>query len=520
MSRFKDNDNNPLSDEWAQLEPKAKQRKVVVELPCYEPNSFRLEYSTEDLWTHLLLIGSSGAGKTTSLNHIIKDVILHEAENPEGKNAVLIFDFKEDDTVEKVRHWAKQCGREDDVRIVNGSGQFKLAVFPKATGSESIQHWVSLLIAALNFKDMGEHNAFFFETAKNVLREIAFFTNLNARSWLTPRIFLKKVAWWIKKRGLPEFTQTFDYIQANLNKRRDSLTPAEVLVIERLIDMGHCWNKMDFKSAGIFTSIISQFTNALSSCIETNYIWDGAEQSQIVDFSETLKEGHIVVVQVNQATRPEVAMMVGKLAKSAFYHAAQERKITFDDNSRSGMLIMDEYPLAVTAGDGRFSDIPQLQTLRSKKVSIIAATQGIYSLYRQIGYGETQSLLLNFNNILLFRSHEQEVEKWAQTVFGITKPESGYVEKTNQSEDGSIVTSEKSAWVKRPEPIIPTGALAKLETGQAYVKTYSQGPLTKPYWFEPLYFESDLEPEAKSPERDLRLAFLGLEEPENELDTE
>lgn len=74
-----------------------------------------LELSEDALCKHTIFIGSTGSGKTTSLNVLLRDIIGYNAEDETQKVGLLVFDLKGDNTLFKIRKWAKECGREDDV---------------------------------------------------------------------------------------------------------------------------------------------------------------------------------------------------------------------------------------------------------------------------------------------------------------------------------------------------------------------------------------------------------------------
>ena len=67
--------------------------------------------SEDALCKHMIFIGSTG----TSLNVLLRDIIGYNAEDETQKVGLLVFDLKGDNTLFKIRKWAKEYGREDDV---------------------------------------------------------------------------------------------------------------------------------------------------------------------------------------------------------------------------------------------------------------------------------------------------------------------------------------------------------------------------------------------------------------------
>lgn len=74
-----------------------------------------LQLSEDALCKHTIFIGSTGSGKTTSLNVLLRDIIGYNAEDETQKVGLLVFDLKGDNTFFKIRKWAEEFIREEDV---------------------------------------------------------------------------------------------------------------------------------------------------------------------------------------------------------------------------------------------------------------------------------------------------------------------------------------------------------------------------------------------------------------------
>lgn len=74
-----------------------------------------LQLSEDALCKHTIFIGSTGSGKTTSLNVLLRDIIGYNAEDETQKVGLLIFDLKGDNTLFKIQKWAEEFRREEDV---------------------------------------------------------------------------------------------------------------------------------------------------------------------------------------------------------------------------------------------------------------------------------------------------------------------------------------------------------------------------------------------------------------------
>lgn len=83
-----------------------------------------LNFSEDALCKHTIFIGSTGSGKTTSLNVLLRDIIGYNAEDETRKVGLLVFDLKGDNALFKIRKWAEECGRSNDVIDYCADSQF------------------------------------------------------------------------------------------------------------------------------------------------------------------------------------------------------------------------------------------------------------------------------------------------------------------------------------------------------------------------------------------------------------
>ena len=186
-----------------------------------------------------------------------------------------------------------------------------------------------------------------------------------------------------------------------------------------------------------------------------------------------------------------MAKFLGRLIKADFYGAAQARQIGYADPGRLVGLVMDEYPLVATGSEGRFGDITQLQSLRSKRAFVVAATQGLISLDMVIGAKAREALLINFNNLFFFNSHEAQIDAFAQAHFGLA-PRSfrASLEVEDAVVDGSIATDRRRSHFHAlaEDWVCPPGRLSRLEPNQAFVSLGRGRVFLEPVWFEPEYY--------------------------------
>ena len=359
-----------------------------------------VEISEDVLCKHTIFIGSTGSGKTTSCNVLLRDLIRYKADDKERKMALIVFDFKGDGTLEKIRTWANECGRGSDILDFSPDGKFyydplcgfdslkKLSQFAEGIlevvpedGERYWQHALRKRIACVL-----EYVLFKYETPcfENFLNEI--FNFLSRTNELLYEIGKFELA-----------------IEDILSKTREHRIEYENLKrrLERLRGVFLEWQSLDNRTKSNETSTISNLLSAF-----TNPSVEGllTKRKDRLDLDGIVEGGKITVVSFPACIDGFSAAVVAKLLKGGYYRAIQKRQ----NFKRLAGIIMDEYPLLASCG--RFGDGVNLQTIRSKGGFVVAATQGLVSLDMAVGRANREQLMLNFNNRFIFRSEEREVK--------------------------------------------------------------------------------------------------------------
>lgn len=97
-----------------------------------------------------------------------------------------------------------------------------------------------------------------------------------------------------------------------------------------------------------------------------------------------------------------------------------------ENPSRLVGIVMDEFSLAVTDGENISGDGFNMQTIRSKRGFVIAATQGLVGLDLALGESARRRLMTNFNNVFVFKSNEREVLELVEDL-NFCEPQSGKI---------------------------------------------------------------------------------------------
>ena len=274
--------------------------------------------------------------------------------------------------------------------------------------------------------------------------------------------------------------QRLKQFQALVARSLPRLSPGIGSKLKFAVETLSGWKKLDLRTKSILSSCLG-ITIAPFLASSALPFWDATKGNQINPAAAL--NGKIVVVSLPGATEPETAGLLCRLIKMEFYRAAQSRR-SLGDHPLAG-LIMDEYHLAVTRGSARWADATHLATLRGKGVFTIAATQGLIQLDQIIGPAATESLLINYSNLVFMRSQEMgRLYALAERVFGHRPARTGPARGIDAS--GDLMMS-LPPWLIPPEPVCPPGSLARLDTHQAYVLLANGFRTEESVWLAPLF---------------------------------
>src|ERR1035437_7435475 len=121
-----------------------------IALPCYEgPDGHptNLSFSNTELSRSMLLLGSTGSGKTTALRSICRGLIEQQAHSPSKKTALIFFEFKGDQqTIDLLSILAKRAGRASDVRVLSLGGDLAYDFLAGFGGLSDVQEYVERLL--------------------------------------------------------------------------------------------------------------------------------------------------------------------------------------------------------------------------------------------------------------------------------------------------------------------------------------------------------------------------------------
>lgn len=465
--------------------------EVIVQMPCYEPNSFQLQLTGDMLTQHVMVTGASGYGKTTLLNRVLNDVIRYRGREPASKIGLLIFDFKADDTVARVTEWARACGRADDVVVVSSGSEYYLNLVGGVVDFADLETVCAKLGA---FKQLGQDNEFW-ESARHTYLETALYL----AAFRHPQGGFEDILGFLNQYLVTHETcavleiEDEDILLSYLQRIAADHEHRFSLKARSILSNHEGWKTLDCKTrsnlSAIFSSTLQPFLTMASQGL---FSARPAGKKHALDLERCMTEGKIVILSVDAMNHPELAQAAGMMLKCDFFRTVMKRPEQRGSNQRLLGLFADEYPLVVTGKDPRFGDITQLQTMRSRGAFLVAATQGLVNIDIRIGQIARRALTVNFGTWLMLHSNEPELDVFALYTFG----ERPLAERQHRTPPEDWLAPAEPQEV-RLVPVCPLGALGRLEKHQAFVALADGFRTPSPYWLEPLFCPSTSTPSAR-----------------------
>jgi energy-coupling factor transporter ATP-binding protein EcfA2 len=445
--------------------------QAFLHLPVYEPTGRDIRLDETDCLQHLAIIGATGCGKTTLLRRIMSQLIAR----PE--TAVIIFDAKQDDTVEFVARLAAAHKREMAVLGTEGTHFFDL--FEPLKSLDDVDFMVQRLLSGT--QNMGKENEFWNEIRVSLLdAALTLLVVSEPRVEFEPAMDLLSGFFFQSPLRRP--------VEQKLKIAKHWVAHSPPAVARKLIqtlDTVKMWRNMESRTR---SSVQATLVNTLRPLASRNALrcFD-AESRQALSMKHLVNNGGICVISLNATTEPDLAGLFFKLIKREFSQSVQQRR---DASGCLCALIIDELPLLVTP-----DDVETLATVRSRRCLVCAATQSLAVLDQKLGTQQRKALLANFGSLIFMRGREEETDLSAAVQMGFTT----YQIKVPRLRDIGGILSYEPETITQQRLICPPGSLGRLSPHQAFITLPNQTRYDDPVWFVP-YFEKEPEPLFVPPE--------------------
>ena len=366
----------------------------MIQLLCYEPAGQVLRLTADDLTRHVLGLGATGCGKTTGLvNPLLKQLIAWHAGEAGRRPGLLVLDPKEDDTQQKVRAYAHEAGRLDDVIVLSNTGDSYYGYFADFKKLDQVDEFTRRVLHGT--QEMGDQNAYWTESRFGLVNSAL--TVLLARGEpLTFDSVAEFLAAWFYTQDAEAVKESHGFVERLLSV--GNLQPGTRRRLQLAVVEAQNWKALDPRTRELHKSTLS---NALRSLLSpaARDLFDES-RGQRFNPAEVLS-GKIMVASLNAVSHPHLASLLFKALKRDYYEAVLSRVQANSERDRLCGLILDELPLSVMP-----DDVAALALLRSKGGFVVACAQGVNGLDEALGTRQRAALLANFNSILYFGSRE------------------------------------------------------------------------------------------------------------------
>jgi hypothetical protein len=490
--------------------------QIVATLRFADPAG-SIPLTARTLCKNVLITGGVGSGKTTSvINPLLRDTIRFRAGEPEFKTGLFVFDSKTDGTTERVREWARACGREEDVQILGSGGTHGYDPFGRNVGSADVEIIAAKLASLSPAESYGGENAYWTTTSRSAL-EAGIALQLMATGGLELHSTLK----WLSDLLLSWKTPATEYAWLKVKEIRNALqsiapdcSPIYYQTMDGYCKMIESWEALDSRTRSILITIVQHVLGPLLSPRIQDIF--PSKNRPAIRVADVVEQGKILIFRLNAAADPELSSKVGRLLKADIYRAIQLRRFRADEDARLVGLFLDEYPLVATGNQPYFGDMQNLQTMREKRAFVVAATQGFVSVANAVGNRAWEGLRINLTNQIYFHSKEAEVEALARVILGKrTRSQSVNISvEAEDVRDGCTKTESRHDHRLRVEGddwIIQPGDLARLEEHEAFY-SFADGERSE----SPVFLVPDLTAPALDPlpkaQQEMDAAFAKIRE--------
>ena len=438
--------------------------ETLIELECFEPAGMELEFRRDDLLGHSLALGGSGSGKTSRFAlPMIRELIRSEEQI-----GLVILDTKADGQMcEAVRRATIEAGRQDDLIVIDGSGEHTFDVFGDSSQFDvnEVDSLASLL-GSLIPRDL--KNRYWEQTFEALLLQALRLMVLEESPCLNYTSLIGQLIRYLLLHRLqdPHYSEQVE----RLKTLREQETPPMQCLYDEVVATHRMWSTLDVRTRSNLQSMAASLTGPLNAPLAHKY-FSGGESCSVAD---VVDGGKILLISIDGIRHSKVAHLVACIVKGRFYEAILGRNLS--RSNRLAGLVLDDWPTAITGGWGNlYSDIEALAMIRSRGGFLVTSAQSLSAIDSIVGVADRRAALANFANLIFFRGRDPEVDVIAAHYLG---------ERKDRLVDTSHHDLPKSATRKVTFPIrhereirvpaVPVGALARLATGEAYALVGSQ----------------------------------------------
>jgi hypothetical protein len=459
-----------------------------------------LTMDAKGLYTGILVLGSTGTGKTTACAYPFLDqLVKYKKDSRDEKIGGLILDVKGDFWKETVSI-LKRNGREKDLVIIEpGSGYYFNPVHYPQLDAKIIAERLYSVLENMNSND-GRQDSFWKDKSINLLAN-----SLNIIRLCMDYATLSDIYEILSDEN--KLNNMIDYAK-NLIRIKSGKTETYVNELKLAISYfaGADYAGLDERTKAIIKSESLRVCSDFIKPVFKDTFCAPLEKLNFPGFHEVVNSGKIVILNMPESKYGLTGKIIGIMMKLDYFRTVLNRvyKSVIDDkvnNKRPVLFICDEYQNYVTSGDIE-SDAEFFARCRQSKAVNIVLTQSYSSLKLKLGSEEKlNSLIGNIRStIWLALSDDYSREKASKIcdkeyklkiTENITEQDdravfNPYIGKL-LSDDNTISQGTTKTYEKMPS--FDTDVFANLKLNQAVYRVYSGGEVKGPgiVYLHPIY---------------------------------
>lgn len=364
-----------------------------------------IEIKENGLYQNIFITGTIGSGKTSSAMYpFTKQLMDYKAYDSKEKIAMLILDVKGNYS-DKVMKFAKNCGREKDVLIVNLYGDFKYNPLDKPDLKPIVL--ANRLKTILTLFNKNNSESYWLDKAEQILAEAIKFCRIYNDNYVDFIEIHKLIMY--KEYYIEKIEVAREKFKKGLLKEKDAY---DLLSCINFFDKEfYC---LDERTSSILKSEITRITNFFISDYNVSKTFCPPKNEITFDgFEEVLDKGKIVVLNMNIAEYKNLSKIIATYLKLDFQSTILNR-LSNNKKIKRSAFICDEFHEYVTDTDSDFF----AQSREAKCINIIA-TQSYTSILNTVkDESNAKVIIQNLINKLWFRTDDIFTIEEAQKQIG------------------------------------------------------------------------------------------------------
>lgn len=356
------------------------------------------QFSLRDMFEHVLITGSTGSGKTSTVGYALAQALLQSQDLPEKqKIGICVFLYKSSDQL-LWQTWCEAQGREEDLIIIDDRYHYVfnlLAHYKDQEAGNAVNALMNLSNLSLSGYNQGNSEAYWEQAKRQRLHRLVVLNQLCGEPLNVATLYAlhSTAPQHAQHLGDSDFMRE-SYCMQMLNQAADKVGEDD----PRFRLISHYFTReMPLLADRTRSSILSLTSAILEPFVSSPLLHNLFCQDTTLDLDDLLK-GKIVLFNF-PIQQWEYS---GKLAQILFKYILCKRIESRDLTKLPNPVILwlDEYQHYITPYDFLF-----LSTARSSRAGCVLMTQTISNLYAQIG-GQGRIAEEKVNALLSLTNHK------------------------------------------------------------------------------------------------------------------